>query len=369
MSARIENYDSDRAYQGYTLFAYTQIDPDEPAGIYLIDMEGELVHQWKVETALQSYCKLLRDGNLLYPTRDRTDLSAAGIRELTPDSEEVWFYHCRADHDMQVVGVTDNESPHIPDGRLLIHTLDDHMVPHIGNGLKRNPYIIDVDREGNLHWEWRGEDHFDEIRELLPAHDWAFVEDRIKNRYGFDWAHNNTAQIIPPNKTHETEVADGAPERFAPGNIVFSYRSLDVIGVIDYPSGEIVWAWGPGELDGQHLPHVLPSGKILIFDNGTEREWSRVIEVDPLTQEITWQYPAEPDPEFYSPAISGAKRLPNGNTLVCSGNQRWLFELTPDGDIVWETTDPCRELDVAGGSVYRAQRYSPEYVEPLLDRI
>ncbi len=360
-------HDPERAWDGYTLVAYIHKEPDDQVPIYLVDMNGSVVHRWKVDTALQSYCKLLPDGNLLYPTRDRTDIGEAGVRELDPAGNEQWWYHCRTDHDMQLVGVHDPPSPRIPDGHLLVHTLNDEMTPAIGEGLVRNPYIVEIDPEQRLQWEWRGEAHFHRLGELLSDAEWAFVRDRIETRYGFDWAHNNTLQMIPENDAYEQATGDAA-RRVEPGNIVFSYRSVDVIGTIDYPSGEIVWAWGPNELDGQHHPHVLANGNVLCFDNGTEREWSRVIEIDPLAEEIVWQYPEEPDASFYSPAVSGAQRLPNGNTLVCSGNQRWLFEVTLDGEIVWEFEDPYREENEASDMIYRCQRYSKAYCEPLLDR-
>ncbi|WP_276256020.1 aryl-sulfate sulfotransferase [Halomontanus rarus] len=361
-TAGVTVHDPERCYEGYTLLAETyQFPEDAPDGkgkIYLVDMEGEPVHRWETETAVQSFCELLPDGNLLYPTRDRSNITEAGLRELDPESEVVWSYHCRIDHDFQVKD----------DGNLLLHTIDDHMVPEIGPELIRNPYIVEIDREKNLHWEWRGEDHYDDLREQLSAEDWAYVEDRIESEFGFDWAHNNTLQLIPPNETAERERENGGPVRFEPGNIVFSYRSVDVVGVIDYPSGDIVWAWGPGELDGQHLPHVLENGNLLIFDNGTERGWSRVLELDPLTEEIVWEYTGSPKEDFFSKYIAGARRLPNGNTLICEGWKAHCFEVTPDGEIVWDFVSPFGEKG-SMGNIYRCQRYSPEYVEPLLESL
>ena len=359
MAEGVTVHDAEHCYEGYTLFCESYEDPSQSADgtgkIYLIDMDGEVAHRWEVETALQSFARLLPNGNLVYPTRDRSDISEAGLRELDPESDVVWSYHCRVDHDFQVRD----------DGRLLIHTIRDDTVPEIGPELKRNPYIVEIDREKTLHWEWAGEDHLDEIRELLSEEEWAFVERRIEEEYSFDWAHNNTLQLVPPNETYEAEKARDGPVRFEPGNIVFSYRSVDVIGVIDYPSGEIVWAWGPSELDGQHLPHVLENGNLLIFDNGTERGWSRVIELDPLTEEIVWEYTGDPREEFYSKFISGAQRLPNGNTLICEGMDRHLFEVTPDCEVVWDYVSPFDD-EASLRNVYRCQRYSPEYVEPLL---
>ncbi len=44
--------------------------------------------------------------------------------------------------------------------------------------------------------------------------------------------------------------------------------------------------------------------------------------------------------EFYSPRISNAQRLPNGNTLICEGDFGRLFEVTRDGELVWEYVNP-----------------------------
>ncbi len=355
-------HDPDRAWQGYTLCCESWEDPSQsPDGkgeILLIDMAGEIVHRWYVETALQSFCRLLPDGNLLYPTRDRSNIMQAGVRELDPESNVVWYYHCRIDHDFQV----------FDDGRMLLHTIRDHMWPQLGPELKRCPYMVEINRDKELLWEWHGEHHLEELETLLPAESWEHVQSRIAGQFAFDWAHNNTLQVIPPNESWERERGAGGPERFRPGNIVFSYRSLDVIGVIDRESSEIVWAWGPGVIDGQHKPHMLPNGRILIFDNGTLRGFSRVIEVDPITEEIEWEYRAPNPEDFFSPYISGAQRLPNGNTLICEGGKAHLFEVTPEGEIVWDFVNPYRK-EGALGSIYRCLRYSEEYCEALFERI
>ena len=241
------------------------------------------------------------------------------------------------------------------------------MCPELGPELKRNPYILEITRDKKLVWEWYGEEHLRELKELLPLESWQFFLSRVKGRFSFDWAHNNTCQVIPPNAAYEKEKGAGGRIRFRPGNIIFSYRSLDIIGVIDRQTGKIVWAWGPGVLDGQHKPHMLENGNILIFDNGTLRGYSRVIELNPLTEEIEWEYTSEPKKKFLSKYISGAQRLPNGNTLICEGGKAHLFEVTPEGEVVWDFISPFREKGGLGG-LYRCLRYSPDYVKPLLER-
>ena len=352
-------YKPAQCYHGYTLYGHSYEDPRQSKSgmghIYLIDMDGHVVHEWTTHTAQQSFCRLLPNGHLIYPTRDRSRLEEAGIRELDVDSTVLRHYHCRIDHDFQVLA----------NGNLMLHTIADRMVPELGPGLKRNPYMLEITPDFDLVWEWRGEEHVHELQFLLPAKAWQFFQERIHGQFAFDWAHNNTCQIIPPNATAEKEAASGGPVRFRPGNIFFSYRSVDIIGVIDRETGTIVWAWGPGEIDGQHKPHMLPNGNILIYDNGTLRGYSRVIELNPLTQQIEWQYTSEPREAFLSKYISGAQRLPNGNTLICEGARCHLFEVTPEGEIVWDYVSPFQEPGAL--SVYRCLRYSPEYVKPLLD--
>lgn len=362
METGLRVYQAGKCADGYTLYCESvpKFEPSEaPNGqIFLIDMNGAVVHRWPTRTSLQSFCRLLPNGNLLYPTNDRSDLGSAGIREIDPEGNVVWFYPCRADHDFQVL---DN-------GNLLIHAITERAWPGLAKGMTRHPYMIEVTREGDLVWEWRGEEHLEDLHRLLPTAGWDHLMERALGQFAFDWAHNNTLQIIPPNSTYDHEVAVGITPRFVPGDIVFSYRSVDVIGVIKRSTGEIVWAWGPGVIDGQHKPHMLPNGRILLFDNGTLRGYSRVIEVDPLSETIAWEYTAEPKKSFFSPYISGAQRLANGNTLICEGSKARLFEVTPTGEVVWDFVNPHHNPE-ARGSVYRCLRYTPEQVQGLLDRL
>jgi len=382
--AGVTIYKPDKCYHGYTLFCHTHEDQrlgrDLYAYMYLIDMEGRIVHRWMAKTAVQ-LLKLQPDGTLYYMTRDRSDINQAGLYKLAPDSSVLWYYHCRIDHDFFP----------LENGNIIIHCITDYMAPELGPELRRHPYFIEITPDKELVWEWHGEQHLRELVDLcnleLPI-DWerrmeeeleerrawdervqkaspeqlAAAKEALIRQRSFDWAHNNTCQVIPKNTAAEKD------ERFRPGNIIFSYRSLDIIGVIDYPSGEIVWAWGPGELDGQHKPHMLPNGHILIYDNGTRRGWSRVIELDPLNGEIVWEYTGTPKESFFSAFISGAQRLPNGNTLICEGARGRLFEVTPEKEIVWEFRSPYRGflLGREAHNIYRTTRYSPEYVAPLL---
>lgn len=353
-------HDRKHAGEGYTLFSQThreETGPDRP--IYLIDMQGEVVHTWHARTTVQSYMHLLPDGNMIYPTHDRSEVAGGpfGLYELDPASNVVWSVRCRTDHDFQV----------LENGNILVHMITENFWPALGPEMKRQPYMVEVTRDKRLVWEWRGEEHLRELEQLLSPQAWKHVMDRARGDFAFDWAHNNTLQVIGPNAAHEKEKAAEDPTPFRPGNVVFSYRSSDMIGVIERPGGRIVWAWGPGVLDGQHKPHMLENGNILVFDNGTLRGYSRVIEVNPLTEQVEWEYTGRPKESFFSPYISGAQRLPNGNTLVCEGDKSRLFEVTRDCRVVWDFVNPY-ESPGSAKDIYRCTRYSPEYVEPLLKR-
>lgn len=137
------------------------------------------------------------------------------------------------------------------------------------------------------------------------------------------------------------------------------------------------------------IPRGLPGeGNILVYDNGgwggydvpnpgsptgvkaALRDYSRVLEIDPTTLEIVWQYtPREAgflEPmdsnRFYSPFISGMQRLPNGNTLITEGSDGRVFEVTKDHEIVWEFISPYWGKFVPMNMVYRAYRVPYEWV-------
>ncbi len=65
---------------------------------------------------------------------------------------------------------------------------------------------------------------------------------------------------------------------------------------------------------------------------------SRVLEINPVTLELVWSYT---NPRFFSTNISGAQRLPNGNTLITAGAGGRMFEVTTEGTIVWEYMYPA----------------------------
>jgi len=338
-------------------------------------MKGQVIHGWP--TLDSHLAELLPNGNLVYGE------ALNSVKEIDWDGKTVWSYAVDYHHDFAIT----------PEGRVMILAGQRTRLfdrPDLFEGCSEGlaiiaNYFLEIDPHTQARtWQWWCHEHVEELCALgvpFPRP----IDERSKYRVG-DIFHCNTLEVLPDTALGRR---DG---RFRAGNVMFSYRQIDVIGIVDRDSKDIVWAWGPGELDGQHQPTLIPdthpltgepmpgAGHILVFDNGRYwRPYSRVIELDPITNEIVWSSPTD----WHSWHISGAQRLPNGNTLICDGPAGRLFEITPQGDTVWEYVNPFADqrqsrnksaeaaFDDVGGhdtsqAVYRATRYPKAYVDRVL---
>lgn len=144
--------------------------------------------------------------------------------------------------------------------------------------------------------------------------------------------------------------------------------------------GDLLYRWGnprayragrknDQKLFAQHNAHWISNGlpgegHVLVFNNGVDRPDGNYSSVDELVlpadgrgtytrkpgapyepEDPIWIYTAPNKPDFYSFIISGAQRLANGNTLICSGASGTIFEVTPEKDVVWKYVSP-----ITGGS-------------------
>ncbi len=125
-------------------------------------------------------------------------------------------------------------------------------------------------------------------------------------------------------------------------------------------------AGGPGELQYPHEATWLESGNVMIFDNGTvERAYSRIVEVDPTTGNIVWEFRTTPAELFFSKARGTCQELPGGNVLIASSNEGEVFGVTRKGEVVWRYVP---RDDKGKRLVIRAERYPSRIVEPRLRR-
>jgi hypothetical protein len=114
-----------------------------------------------------------------------------------------------------------------------------------------------------------------------------------------------------------------------------------------------------GGSSGYGSPNSLAPNGLGIYARAT----SRILEVDPVSLEVVWSYAAT---GFFSTNISSAQRLPNGNTLITEGAPGRLFEVTAEGDIVWEYMHPVFSGARGSNAVYRGYRLPYDWI-PQLD--
>ncbi len=136
--------------------------------------------------------------------------------------------------------------------------------------------------------------------------------------------------------TNTVEVLSAHPQGlWSEGDVLVSLRNLDLIAVLNLTARAVRWFWGPGELSGQHQPSARIGGTVLVFDNGQAHGRSRVLEIDPVTNQIVWQYMADPPESLFCPLAGGCEELPGGTILISDAQGGRGMEITRDGRTTW----------------------------------
>jgi hypothetical protein len=346
------------SYKGYTLLA-----PIAGDSVFLLDMDGRIVHRWRLPGYRLMQARLLPTGNLLALCTDaslpapaqipfdqpqppfaqhirRLGGGSTDLRELDWDGEVVWSYHNEAIH---------HDFVRQANGHTLIAEwveLPEDIVRQVRGGVRRprekfppmaSDDIVELDAAGN---------------EVSRIHLWKLL-DPVRDpicplEQRWEWTHLNSISLMPN------------------GDLIFSCRQNSRIGIVERPGGTLRWKYGAPEIVHQHHATAVGDGHIQVFDNGMHRiglPYSRVVEVDPATDRIVWEYTGEPPEQFFSGHISGAERQPNSNVLICEGSSGRIFEVTPRGETVWEWVTPFASV-VQGRSrrwIFRAYRYGPDF--------
>ena len=260
----------------------------------------------------------------------------------------------------------------LANGNTLVFSIADHEDSSRAAWKFADQAIYEVTSAGDILWTWRSCDHLAEF---------GFVGEKLDLLVAPNSRPRPTVLILNNmSPLGANRLFDAGDTRFHPDNIMTDSRVGNFIAVIEKGIGGIVWQVGPdyegaynlskrsfgGEfprpidsISGQHDAHLIPpglpgEGNILLFDNqgaaGIPHVHletflsSRVLEIDPISKQIVWQYDASMSGlrywQFYSCFISSARRLPNGNTLICEGMHGRIFQVTRDGEIVWEYVNP-----------------------------
>ena len=197
-----------------------------------------------------------------------------------------------------------------------------------------------------------------------PPEEFRFQPVTAKTQQGetfVDLLHVNSLEFM-----HQPQLAERDP-LYAPGNVLISIRAQDTIAILDSRERKLLWAWGQGEISGQHDARVLKNGNILLFDNGVEQKRSRIVELNPLTKQIVWHYSAPNPEDFFSLRKGSSQRLAGGNTLIANSDSGDAFEVTPEGEIVWHFLNPNADERGARATIVRIHRYRPAFIEKLLN--
>jgi hypothetical protein len=424
--------------EGSTQPGHTLISPIESETVYLLGLDGEVVHTWETGYPFGGAVYLLDDGVLLRGGRkeDNPRFHGGGIGGYVLkhdwDGEVLWRFELANEqrtlhHDFEV----------LPNGNVLAICWDWHSTEEaVAHG--RDPEAGDPDgfwpdavieirptppEGGEIVWEWRAWDHLIQDRDPdKPGHG-VLAENPGRIDINFDVALRNSmtkADLVELRELNEQMrklgYIGGEDEDTAgtsTGNvsnhartktdwlhdnsvayhpehdlIVLSSPRLNEIFVIDHSTtteeargstggrwgqgGDLLYRWGNPRTFGrgtrddqrlffQHNPTWLSDAedgslRLLVFNNGLGRggQYSTVEELTlPFDPEQGFVTPAVGpfDPEgpdwsfklggdYYAPFISGAQRLPNGNTLICAGVPGRLVEVTPDQRMVWDYMNP-----------------------------
>jgi hypothetical protein len=390
-------------FDGYTLFG-----PEYSKYTYLLDIDGKIVHYWKSDYIQGFGTYLMENGDLfrLDQPFDNPTFKAGGkagrVEKFDADSNLLWEFeysnseHC-SHHDIQP----------LPNGNVLIIAWEIKTREEViaaGRNLNKvgsflwPDHIIEVEptgsNGGNIVWEWHVWDHL--IQDYDPSKDnYGIVEDHpelIDINYceypvSRDWNHINYVDY--------NEELD---------QILLSVLMFNEIWVIDHSTttaeaaghtggrygkgGDLLYRWGNPQTYkagtpedqkyfGQHGASWVEKGcpgegNILVFNNGLGgRQYSTVDEIVPPVddngnyfytpgeaygpKEQIWIYTADNPMDLFSMTLSSVQRLPNGNTLICSGNQGLFLEVTPEKKVVWQYRN------ILSAAVARAYRYPLDY--------
>lgn len=361
-------HNPNKSFKGFTL-----VSPPGTDSALLIDMEGRVVKRWHFPDFRPGFGKLLPSGNLMITGSDPDLLKQARsadqatlaanlplrlrklgggytmLREYDFEGNLLWSYdNVAIHHDFHV---KENGNILLPEWVLL----PEELAKEVRGGMKatgkqKDPPmlgddIIEIDRTGSV---------------VARLHTWKYFHPRqdpiqpLEDRG--EWTHINGLDLMQD------------------GKFVVSSRQTSRVAILDPVTEKLVWKLTEPEISLQHHVTCLENGNIQVFDNGANKPGagphSRVIEVDPKTSKVVWQYKANPPEQFFSGHISSAQRLEMGNVFICEGTSARLFEVTRNNEVVWEWISPFVRGSDDGSlslSIYRAYRYGLSH-PALVDR-
>jgi hypothetical protein len=347
-------YKKDKVCTGYNIYTIRRLSTAE-----LIDMEGKVINSWNHSPSKAwSNVELLPNGDLLaigsykpfeknQKIRAQTNPKNRYLLRFNWKGELLWEKTIPAHHDVELSW----------DGSILLLSTNRKIVPEIHPEIiVSDNQIIKLDQDGNV---LESESLYGIIKTADDIFPLQYVG--VNNAGIIDIFHSNSIE-----KMHHQHLAD-IHTIYNLDNILISIRHQDRIAIINWPERKLVWAWGQNIISGPHDATLLENGNILLFDNGLERDFSRVIELDPLTKQIVWKYQADNPTDFFTLARGSAQRLPNGNTLMAESDKGLAFEVTEEGEIVWKFACPHITKKNKRATIERIKKYPLQLINEIIE--
>ncbi len=326
-----------------TLFKETEFRAE------IIDREGRIVHTWRIPDTQPDMSKAADTGISLSKKnwmihgacpRENGDIYIVieyrGLLKLNKNSDPIWTIRLPVHH-----AVTADS-----DGS--VWTLSRKKVKNRADWipLATQPYWDDQ----VLHVSPDGE-----ILEQFSILDIIFQNQYEGVLYG---GHPGEPAINHDDPLHANDIDIMTKEQavYFPGvhegDIMVSMRTINTVFIFDRKTHDIRWCM-TGPFHRQHDPEISRDGGLLVFDNRTAYGqrgggvryltepqalgYSRILEIDPVSRQILFQYQGEKNRPFYTSIQGKLAELPNRNILVVETEGGRVFEIDKTTKkIVWE---------------------------------
>lgn len=351
-------YDRQKAWPGINFYV-----DGSAQGAFLIDMEGELLHEWSYQTAKKTIKGIPWFWRRAYLYPDGSVLAVSNSGELfkvDKDSNLLWIYDQYPHHDVDVdqdgliyvVAAKREVVPFIHEKRIILNEYIGVLSPD-GEEISRT-YVLESMRNAGEN------DLLEQVRDGLRR--------RKLSMQWKDSLHINSVEVL------DGSLADTLPA-FQKGNVLISSPHINAIMVLDLKARKITWSH-QGRFIAQHHPTMIGNGNLLLFDNhrtklmspGVRRipgDHSAVHEIDPVSGKVVWHYGGSEESPLYSECCGTTYRLDNGNTLITESQSGRVFEVTPKKEIVWtfytpHTSDSAEELRA---QIWDLERFPLDYLK------
>ena len=334
LTQTVTTYDADQTYNGLTLI--TTLTKDKTLAARVIDMEGNIVHEWKIdwfdiwpdcdhlseEEKPKSHpgtnihgAVILKSGDLVFNFEDH------GLVRMNICGDVIWRLPYRTHHS---IFLDEEENLWIPG--LIDHLTSPADFPYLTNIVE--PSIVKVSLDGEILQEIR-------ILDLVKKNDLqgllvmsSLINDETKT--SGDILHLNDVEIFPHS------MPSGV---FKPGDMMISLRNINAVMVFD--AQDSIKFLSIGRCVRQHDPDFVDGNTISIFDNNNlgsyESDYqSRILVESALTGESYNYFSGDEQKGFYTKTMGKHQWLPNGNLLVTEAHFGRAFEINKKGRIVWE---------------------------------